>query len=92
MFILVLKKDLFFTLIFWEYLGFVRFLLILYYGSYDTCYSAKVTLISSRFGDVGLFLVIAFFLKGLSERLKFLLIVSLVLVIITKRAVMPFSS
>lgn len=56
---LTLTGDLFSSLILWEYLGLISFILILYYGNYDTCFAAKVTLISSRFGDVGLFLLVS---------------------------------
>nr|UFQ89000.1 NADH dehydrogenase subunit 5 [Acanthobothrium sp. MZUSP 8033] len=56
---LVLTGDFLTTLIFWEYLGVVSFFLILFYSNYLSLRASVVTLVSSRFGDVCLFLVIA---------------------------------
>nr|UFQ88652.1 NADH dehydrogenase subunit 5 [Divaricobothrium sp. LRP 10377] len=56
---LVLTGDLLTTLILWEYLGVVSFFLILFYANYLSLRSSVVTLVSSRFGDVCLFLLIA---------------------------------
>lgn len=56
---LVLTGDFLTTLIFWEYLGVVRFFLILFYMNYLRLRASVVTLVSSRFGDVCLFLLIA---------------------------------
>jgi len=56
---LVLTGDFLTTLVFWEYLGVVRFFLILFYMKYLSLRASVVTLVSSRFGDVCLFLVIA---------------------------------
>lgn len=55
---LVCTGDFLSTLIFWEYLGVVRFFLILFYGNYLSLRSSIITLVSSRFGDVCLFLVV----------------------------------
>lgn len=55
MVLLVFSGRLMTCLVFWEYLGFVRFLLILYYSKLSGLRAAVVTLVSSRFGDVGLF-------------------------------------
>lgn len=46
------------TLVFWEYLGLVRFVLILYYRVWESYRGGVVTLVSSRFGDVALFIVV----------------------------------
>lgn len=59
MFSLVLTGDFLTTLIFWEYLGVVSFFLILFYSKYLRLRASVVTLVSSRFGDVCLFLLIA---------------------------------
>lgn len=55
---LVCTGDFLLTLVFWEYLGVVRFFLILFYDSYLSLRSSIVTLVSSRFGDVCLFILI----------------------------------
>nr|UTE83530.1 NADH dehydrogenase subunit 5 [Raillietina sp. HL-2022] len=59
MFLLTCTGDFLSTLILWEYLGVVSFFLILFYGSYLSLRSSIVTLVSSRFGDVSLFILIA---------------------------------
>lgn len=88
---LVTSGDLVSRLVFWEYLGFVRFLLILFYRTFDAAFAAKVTLISSRFGDVGLFVLVAGYLVGFSC-LGTLGSLCFFLVVARKRAVIPFSS
>nr|UFQ88616.1 NADH dehydrogenase subunit 5 [Anthocephalum sp. LRP 10375] len=55
---LVLTGDYLSTLVLWEYLGVVSFFLILFYSNYLSLRSSVVTLVSSRFGDVCLFLII----------------------------------
>nr|YP_009178845.1 NADH dehydrogenase subunit 5 [Pseudanoplocephala crawfordi]ALJ78640.1 NADH dehydrogenase subunit 5 [Pseudanoplocephala crawfordi] len=55
---LVCTGDFLLTLIFWEYLGVVSFFLILFYDSYLSLRSSIITLVSSRFGDVCLFILI----------------------------------
>nr|UFQ88280.1 NADH dehydrogenase subunit 5 [Anthocephalum sp. LRP 10374] len=55
---LVLTGDFLSTLVFWEYLGVVSFFLILFYSNYLSLRSSVVTLVSSRYGDVCLFLII----------------------------------
>nr|ACN76683.1 NADH dehydrogenase subunit 5 [Hydatigera taeniaeformis] len=56
--VLVCTGDFLSTLIFWEYLGVVSFFLILFYDNYLSLRSSAITLVSSRFGDVCLFLII----------------------------------
>lgn len=63
MFVLVIRGRLVLSLVLWEYLGFVRFLLILYYSNMSRLRASIVTLVSSRFGDVGLFVFITGVLK-----------------------------
>lgn len=88
MFTLVCTGDFLSSLIFWEYLGIVRFFLILFYGNYLRLRSSIITLVSSRFGDVCLFVLIgySFYLQGSSlfGMLLFFFIV------FTKRAGFPF--
>nr|YP_006460021.1 NADH dehydrogenase subunit 5 [Tetrancistrum nebulosi]ADN44065.1 NADH dehydrogenase subunit 5 [Tetrancistrum nebulosi] len=79
------------TLVMWEYLGFVSFLLILYYANYNTAHAGNVTLVSSRFGDVGLFLVVCSGWGNISSSVL-LLTFGYVLVILTKSAAIPFTS
>nr|QNJ34122.1 NADH dehydrogenase subunit 5 [Dipylidium caninum] len=89
--VLVLSGDFLFTLIFWEYLGVVSYFLILFYCSYLSLRSSVITLVSSRFGDVGLFILFAinsyvFFLNNIVGLMVFFFI------IITKSAGFPFIS
>lgn len=90
MFVLICTCDFLWTLVFWEYLGVVRFFLILFYGSYLSLRSSVVTLVSSRFGDVCLFLLIAcsylLFNSAIFRCLLFFFIV------FTKSAGFPFIS
>nr|UFQ89216.1 NADH dehydrogenase subunit 5 [Anindobothrium anacolum] len=87
---LVLTGDLFTTLIFWEYLGIVSFFLILFYSNYLSLRSSLVTLISSRFGDVCLFLLIAFSLY--SSKYTLALVVMYFFIVFSKSAGFPFIS
>nr|NP_066240.2 NADH dehydrogenase subunit 5 [Taenia crassiceps]AAG13180.2 NADH dehydrogenase subunit 5 [Taenia crassiceps] len=90
MFILVSTGDFLFTLIFWEYLGVVSFFLILFYDNFLSLRSSVVTLVSSRFGDVCLFLLI-----GLNCYLYnniFPCILYFFFIIFTKSASFPFIS
>nr|UFQ89084.1 NADH dehydrogenase subunit 5 [Caulobothrium sp. MZUSP 7990] len=87
---LVLTGDYLTTLIFWEYLGVVSFFLILFYANYLSLRASVVTLVSSRFGDVCLFLLI-----GLCVFNGYNLVAGGLLfffIIITKSAGFPFIS
>ena len=64
MLVLVFRSNLLLTLVMWEYLGLVRFILILYYSKMGSLRSSVITLVSSRLGDVALFIIF-----GLVERL-----------------------
>nr|AJP00020.1 NADH dehydrogenase subunit 5 [Raillietina tetragona] len=90
MLFLVCTSEFLSTLIFWEFLGVVSFFLILFYGSYLSLRSSIITLVSSRYGDVCLFLLIgcSYFIFGSS------LISSIIFffVIFTKSAGFPFIS
>nr|YP_010286171.1 NADH dehydrogenase subunit 5 [Mosgovoyia sp. SQ20]UKS08009.1 NADH dehydrogenase subunit 5 [Mosgovoyia sp. SQ20] len=87
---LVCTGDFLLTLIFWEYLGVVSFFLILFYSSCLSLRSSIVTLVSSRFGDVCLFIIIG--LSGYIFNCSLLSLVMILLIIFTKSAVFPFTS
>lgn len=90
---LIFSGSIITTLIFWEYLGIVRFFLILFYCNSASLYASLVTAFASRFGDVSLFILFGLFsvvwLKGASGVLVGAL---LLFVVITKRACFPFIS
>lgn len=86
---LVCTGDYLTTLIFWEYLGVVRFFLILFYDRFLSLRSSIITLVSSRFGDVCLFLVICLSCYSMSSVLFPLIL--FFFVIFTKRASFPFT-
>nr|YP_001218767.1 NADH dehydrogenase subunit 5 [Echinococcus vogeli]BAF56521.1 NADH dehydrogenase subunit 5 [Echinococcus vogeli] len=88
--VLVCTGDYLCTLIFWEYLGVVSFFLILFYDNFLSLRSSIITLVSSRFGDVCLFLLI-----GLNYYMyggNFLWLVCFFLVVFSKSAGYPFIS
>lgn len=87
---LVCTGDFLLTLIFWEYLGVVRFFLILFYSNYLRLRASVVTLVSSRFGDVCLFMLICVSGYMLKDFLAFTLI-AVFLIVFSKRARFPFT-
>nr|ANW83203.1 NADH dehydrogenase subunit 5 [Testudotaenia sp. WL-2016] len=87
---LVFTGDFLTTLIFWEYLGVVSFFLILFYMNYLSLRASVVTLVSSRFGDVCLFLLIAASLYLDGNNIFFTVL--LFFIIFTKSASFPFIS
>lgn len=87
---LVITGDFLTTLLFWEYLGAVRYFLILFYLSYLSLRASIITLVSSRFGDVCLFFVIA--LSTLSKFSSFWWGLLFFFIILTKSARFPFIS
>nr|YP_009440993.1 NADH dehydrogenase subunit 5 [Moniezia expansa]AOY40433.1 NADH dehydrogenase subunit 5 [Moniezia expansa] len=89
--LLVSTGDYMLTLIFWEYLGVVSFFLILFYCNYLSLRASIVTLVSSRFGDVCLFLLLCVSSYFFCD----ILVVGLViffLIIFTNSASFPFIS
>lgn len=86
---LVCTSDYLLRLIFWEYLGVTSFFLILFYNNYLSLRSSIITLVSSRFGDVCLFLLLC--VSGYYFFKKVLLILFF-FIIFTKRAGFPFIS
>nr|BBJ70613.1 NADH dehydrogenase subunit 5 [Benedenia seriolae]BBJ70625.1 NADH dehydrogenase subunit 5 [Benedenia seriolae]BBJ70637.1 NADH dehydrogenase subunit 5 [Benedenia seriolae]BBJ70649.1 NADH dehydrogenase subunit 5 [Benedenia seriolae]BBJ70661.1 NADH dehydrogenase subunit 5 [Benedenia seriolae] len=87
---LIITSSFFNTLIAWEFLGVVSFILILFYSNYDTSRAANITLISSRFGDVGLFclLSLAFFNWNVNNFFS----LSFLIIVISKSAIFPLGS
>lgn len=86
---LILTGDFLATLIFWEYLGVVSFFLILFYRRYLSLRSSIITLVSSRFGDVRLFMLIMV-CRGFLLNMQIPLMIIFILIILTKRARFPF--
>ena len=87
---LVVTGDFLTTLVFWEYLGVVRYFLILFYLSYLRLRSSVITLVSSRFGDVCLFLLIGLCWWGSANEV--ILCTLFFFVVFTKSARFPFIS
>lgn len=56
--ILIVSSSMLFSLVLWEYLGLVRFFLILFYSNMASLRAALITLFASRFGDASLFMLI----------------------------------
>nr|YP_009327970.1 NADH dehydrogenase subunit 5 [Cladotaenia vulturi]APC62890.1 NADH dehydrogenase subunit 5 [Cladotaenia vulturi] len=88
--ILVCTGDYLFTLIFWEYLGVISFFLILFYSNYLSLRSSIITLVSSRFGDICIFLLISMNLFIVNSIM--LWIICFFLIVFTKSASFPFIS
>nr|WRW53962.1 NADH dehydrogenase subunit 5 [Strigea falconis] len=88
--VLMCSGSLIFTLFMWEYLGFVSFLLILFYSNSDGARASLITLFSSRFGDVGLFVLIA--CSSFSFSVSVFFFFSFFFVVVTKSACFPFVS
>nr|YP_009169744.1 NADH dehydrogenase subunit 5 [Metorchis orientalis]ALD61618.1 NADH dehydrogenase subunit 5 [Metorchis orientalis] len=89
--LLVLTNSLMPSLIFWEFLGFVSFILVLYYANLRSMRASLVVLVASRFGDVSLFFLVGHFQNwvGVSDLVAafFFSLVGL-----TKSAAYPFIS
>nr|YP_009867156.1 NADH dehydrogenase subunit 5 [Diplostomum ardeae]QKG04355.1 NADH dehydrogenase subunit 5 [Diplostomum ardeae] len=90
MFFLIITNSVIFSLVMWEYLGFVSFLLILFYSNSSSVRASLITLLSSRFGDVGLFVILAYILGSCNFTWAFFF--SFFLVVVTKSAGFPFVS
>lgn len=69
----------------------MRFFLILFYRSYLSLRSSIITLVSSRFGDVSLFMLIMIS-RGFLINIHIPLILIFLFIILTKRARFPFIS
>lgn len=88
---LVSTGDFISTLVFWEYLGVVSYFLILFYANYLRLRSSIITLVSSRFGDVSLFLMVAICLMVGNYKIC-LCSILLYFIIFTKSAGFPLIS
>nr|YP_009261939.1 NADH dehydrogenase subunit 5 [Echinochasmus japonicus]AKL39067.1 NADH dehydrogenase subunit 5 [Echinochasmus japonicus] len=89
--ILVFSGSLIFSLVFWEYLGLVSFLLILFYSNSSSLRASLITLFASRFGDVSLFMLVLW-LCWWGDISSSLFGVLFLLVVLTKSACYPFVS
>nr|QZZ81267.1 NADH dehydrogenase subunit 5 [Prosthogonimus pellucidus] len=88
---LIFSGGLVLSVVFWEYLGLVSFILILYYSNMISFRASVVTLVSSRFGDVGLFVVFCWFYSFYDFSFWFVSFCYF-LVVITKSACYPLTS
>nr|UEC44184.1 NADH dehydrogenase subunit 5 [Taenia caixuepengi] len=88
--VLVCTGDYLSTLVLWEYLGVVSFFLILFYSNYLSLRSSVITLVSSRFGDVCMFLIIGLSYYMTSNSVMCMIL--LFFVVFTKSAGFPFIS
>lgn len=85
---LLLIRNSFLVLIFaWEGLGLTSFFLVMFYYNWTSCQGASLTFVSNRWGDC--FLVRLAFIFGV---LNFYFILTITILIFTKRAIFPFSS
>lgn len=89
--VLIFTSSMIFSLVLWEYLGLVRFFLILFYSNRSRMRASLITVFASRFGDVSLFVLIMWFAKWL-EFSGFLFILLYLLVVLRKSAAYPFIS
>nr|AYE40087.1 NADH dehydrogenase subunit 5 [Sindiplozoon sp. DZ-2018] len=90
MFGLVMSGNGLSSFIFWELLGVVSFFLILFYGNSVSLKAGWVTLVTSRFGDLGFFLFVGYFLSCFDD--WWVLIFAFLLIIGSKSAVYPLIS
>jgi len=87
---LIFRERLIRALVGWDGLGVTSFLLVIYYKNRKRLGSGIITALTNRLGDCFLLLLLGLFV--IRERENYFLIVLLLLVSITKRAQMPFSS
>nr|YP_007183154.1 NADH dehydrogenase subunit 5 [Paratenuisentis ambiguus]CCA94486.2 NADH dehydrogenase subunit 5 [Paratenuisentis ambiguus] len=85
-------SDVYFTLIGWEVLGVVSFVLIFYYCNDSSKVSSFFTVLINRLGDFGLIIYLSFSLCYMSEySVSSSMILGLFLCLISKSAQFPFS-
>lgn len=86
------RRGLLVRLVWWDYLGILRFFLVLRKFNKDSIYSSLVVVMCSRFGDVSLFFLVGLnYYVGLNGRLMGSVVDFLVILIIfRKTAVYPF--
>ncbi|YP_001095997.1 NADH dehydrogenase subunit 5 (mitochondrion) [Galendromus occidentalis] len=98
MFIVILGMNLWMILLGWDMLGVVSYFLVVFYNSEMSNYSGIITVMTNRWGDVGLILSLFFFLNDYSfdiiseASLKNLFFIFLLMSCFTKSAQFPFSA
>ena len=88
MVILIISSNLCTALIGWDGLGVTSFLLVVYYKKRNSLGSGMMTALTNRLGDCFLLCRLGLFLRGPAVNI----LVLLILIRITKRAQIPFSS
>nr|YP_008994165.1 NADH dehydrogenase subunit 5 [Metagonimus yokogawai]AGN12767.1 NADH dehydrogenase subunit 5 [Metagonimus yokogawai] len=88
---LVVSGSVIISLVLWEYLGLVSFLLILFYSNSSSLRAALITLFASRFGDAALFLLVMW-VSSWFGHFSYLVGGLVLLVVLTKSACYPFIS
>nr|QBE89944.1 NADH dehydrogenase subunit 5 [Opisthorchis sudarikovi] len=91
MLLLVLTNSMMLSLIFWEFLGFVSFVLVLYYANMRSMRASLIVLVASRLGDVSLFFLVGHF-QSWAGVCDFVAVLFFLLVGLTKSATYPFIS
>lgn len=89
--VLIFTSSLIFSLVLWEYLGLVRFFLIMFYSNSRSLRASLITVFASRFGDVSLFILIMW-LSGWMEYSNWVFLILFLLVVLSKSAAYPFIS
>nr|YP_010954518.1 NADH dehydrogenase subunit 5 [Sphyranura euryceae]WMV02081.1 NADH dehydrogenase subunit 5 [Sphyranura euryceae] len=89
--LLVSSYGLLSSLIFWEYLGIVSYLLILYYSNSVSLRAAWITMVLSRIGDIGFFFIASWFLYNY-EAVGLIMNIFIFFIVSTKSAAYPFIS
>nr|WEV86859.1 NADH dehydrogenase subunit 5 [Diplorchis sp.] len=88
---LMLSGSLLFSLVMWEYLGIVSFVLILYYRNFVSLQASIVTMVVSRLGDVCFFFVFGYCLSCYCFD-SFFLCLGLFFIVCSKSSIFPFVS
>nr|WSP01999.1 NADH dehydrogenase subunit 5 [Wallinia sp. URM-2015] len=92
MFMLMFSSCVVVSLVLWEYLGLVSFFLMLFYSNGVSLRASLITLFASRFGDVGLFMLVLWISKEWFLMTGWEYSLFLILVVLTKSACYPFIS
>lgn len=98
---LVTCPNLLISILGWDGLGLISFLLIIFYNNESSNFSGILTIITNRLGDIGLILRIIIIINFFSwniinyineKKIIFIVIFFLLLAATTKRAQLPFSA
>lgn len=84
--LLLVRKSILSLIFAWETLGTSSFLLIFYYINWNSCQGANLTILTNRWGDGFMILILFINLKSL------FFFFAVLFILITKRAIYPFSS